>query len=68
MNKFVMAAAAAGIGSIQCTPLLAPYGSSADRLRLSGPAVELKSKQALSLAMAIHEFATNAGEAWGPFL
>jgi two-component sensor histidine kinase len=40
--------------------LLAPYHSNTERLRLSGPAVELESKQALSLLMAIHELATNA--------
>ncbi|MDA9482214.1 hypothetical protein XI07_09340 [Bradyrhizobium sp. CCBAU 11445] len=40
--------------------LLAPYHSNTERLRLSGPAVELESKQALSLLMTIHELATNA--------
>lgn len=39
---------------------LAPYRSGEGRIRVSGPEIELTAKQALSLALAIHELATNA--------
>lgn len=39
----------------------APYGG-AKRVKLDGPAVTLKPKAALSLALAIHELATNAAK------
>ena len=39
---------------------LAPHGE--DRVRLEGPAVRLSAQQALSLALVIHELATNAAK------
>jgi two-component sensor histidine kinase len=39
---------------------LAPYRSGAGRIKISGPDLELESKQALSVAIAVHELATNA--------
>ncbi len=39
---------------------LAPYRSGEARIKMSGPHLELESKQALSLAIAVHELATNA--------
>lgn len=39
---------------------LAPHRSGEGRIRTSGPAVDLTPKQALSLALALHELATNA--------
>ncbi len=41
-------------------PQVAPFG--ADRVRLEGPALRLKPRQALSLGMIVHELATNAGK------
>lgn len=39
---------------------LTPHLSSADRVSISGPDMELTAKQALSIALSIHELATNA--------
>lgn len=39
---------------------LAPYGPSAGRVLLDGPDIVLGSQQALAIALAIHELATNA--------
>ncbi|MBA3446125.1 MAG: PAS domain-containing protein [Pseudaminobacter sp.] len=39
---------------------LAPYRSERGRFVVSGPAITLGSKQAISLALAVHELATNA--------
>jgi two-component sensor histidine kinase len=39
---------------------LAPHRTGEKRIRVSGPEVELTAKQALSLALALHELATNA--------
>jgi two-component sensor histidine kinase/PAS domain-containing protein len=42
---------------------LEAYGdSSGDRIRLSGPEIELPAEAAVSLGMAFHELATNAGK------
>ncbi|HEY8335214.1 MAG TPA: HWE histidine kinase domain-containing protein [Tardiphaga sp.] len=41
---------------------LAPHRSGEGRIRASGPAVALTAKQALSLALALHELATNAAK------
>jgi two-component system CheB/CheR fusion protein len=41
-------------------PHLAPFGP--ERVEISGPALSLRPKQALSLGMIIHELATNAGK------
>ena len=39
---------------------LAPYRSGEGRITISGPAVDLPARQSLSLALALHELATNA--------
>jgi two-component sensor histidine kinase len=39
---------------------LAPHRTGQGRIRVSGPEVELQPKQALGLALAVHELATNA--------
>ena len=39
---------------------LAPYRVGDDRFEVSGPELRLKSRQALSLSLALHELATNA--------
>ena len=39
---------------------LAPYRSGEKRISIGGPVVDLPAKQALSLALALHELATNA--------
>jgi two-component sensor histidine kinase len=39
---------------------LAPHRSGQGRFRISGPDLELQPKQALALALAVHELATNA--------
>ena len=39
---------------------LAPHRSGQGRLRIDGPSVDLMPKQALALAVAVHELATNA--------
>ncbi|MEI8153792.1 MAG: PAS domain-containing protein [Hyphomicrobiales bacterium] len=39
---------------------LAPHRTGEGRINLDGPAVELSARQALSLALALHELATNA--------
>lgn len=41
---------------------LVPHRAGADSFKLSGPALELTSKQGLSLALTIHELATNAAK------
>ena len=41
---------------------LAPHRSGEGRITISGPPVELTAKQALSLALALHELATNASK------
>ncbi len=41
-------------------PQLAPFGG--DRVRLEGPTLRLKPRQALSLGMIVHELVANAGE------
>lgn len=41
---------------------LAPHRSSQSRIRASGPDLELQPKQALALAVAVHELATNAAK------
>ena len=41
---------------------LAPHRAGEGRIRTGGPAVELTAKQALSLALALHELATNAAK------
>jgi two-component sensor histidine kinase len=39
---------------------LAPYSSGEGRFTISGPPIEVTSRQALALSLAIHELATNA--------
>jgi PAS domain S-box-containing protein len=39
---------------------LAPHRSGEGRINVAGPAIDLPAKQALSLALALHELATNA--------
>jgi len=39
---------------------LAPYRSGEGRITISGPAVDLPARRSLSLALALHELATNA--------
>ena len=39
---------------------LAPYRSAQGRIRVDGPSLDLMPKQALALAVAVHELATNA--------
>jgi two-component system, chemotaxis family, CheB/CheR fusion protein len=41
---------------------LAPYTDTADRVTIEGPRVMLTPKAGLSLAMAVHELATNAAK------
>ncbi|UZE48186.1 PAS domain-containing sensor histidine kinase [Rhodopseudomonas sp. P2A-2r] len=41
---------------------LAPHRTGEGRIRAGGPAVQLTAKQALSLALALHELATNAAK------
>jgi len=41
---------------------LAPFQSPERRLKIEGPAARLSPKQALAIAMAIHELATNAAK------
>jgi PAS domain S-box-containing protein len=41
---------------------LAPHRTGEGRLRIGGPAVDLTAKQALSIALALHELATNAAK------
>lgn len=41
---------------------LAPHRSGEKRVHVTGPAVDLTAKQALSLALALHELATNAAK------
>jgi PAS domain S-box-containing protein len=41
---------------------LAPHGAGEGRIHIKGPAVDLTAKKALSLALALHELATNAAK------
>jgi PAS domain S-box-containing protein len=42
--------------------IVAPYGDGGERLRISGPAIDLNPRAALSLTMVLNELATNAAK------
>ena len=42
------------------TRAIAPHRPGDDRIRISGPALQLSAKQSLALALGVHELATNA--------
>lgn len=51
----------ASIGNVVAAAM-EPHTGSSERLRVDGPAVMLGARQALALAMALHELATNAAK------